>query len=76
MLECTLQMESLVSIRICSRDSGQHILAKLPDRHQRWLIRLHQKPRNGAGETFFGGNGHISSVLGLALNILLVFFTI
>ncbi len=67
-------LEPLISIRICSRDPGLHILAK-------WhLVGTGSDPfawihRNGGGDMVFGSNG-LSSVLSLAPNNLKIFYTV
>jgi hypothetical protein len=53
---------------ITQRSSAWQVLA--------WPIRHHWKTRKGAGKMFFGSDGLVTSVLGLTLNSLEVFFTI
>jgi hypothetical protein len=64
--EPTVQLESLISIRISSRDPGQHNLAK-----QR-LIGISGDPfvSSEKFETISGGDGLFTSVLGCVLNSL------
>ncbi len=50
-------LESLVLIRICSRDPGPPILAKQRLVGTIMSRRLQRNSRNSSGDTFFGGNG-------------------
>jgi hypothetical protein len=73
--ERAIWLESLISNRICSRDPGKHILEKaVLGRHWRWTIRL-QSYLQLRWRQVFQLWWSVSSVLGLSLHSLQVFYT-
>jgi hypothetical protein len=59
-----MRLESLISIRICSRETRQHILLK------QCLIGIGSDPFTFSGVRAIGSDGLFSSVLGLSLILL------